>query len=262
MPVVIDPPHLEVKKGLGKLQEEFNDLLIKAKKALESQPNIVDDVRIRLTAFCVDMSDEVKFFDQQMLALITKMNIPDIFVLMIRNKVWEPINYRILKSLVKKCVPPENDIHDYFEQYSVVLKTFQQRTLLRDYMAVIGPISKLFPHGCTTITLKFQRKYREYTMDDFAIDQAFLEGEFLLHRSILHFKESQRGCVSVTWFIPKHALKFFAPQKINQKREALRSRGIIEMIVGEKHIYRVRYILREGLLCHSTAVEVCLCLVL
>ena len=230
-----------VRKGLEELQGEFGDLEIEAKKALVSQSNIIDEVRIQLTRFCVDMSDQVKFFDQQMLALITKMNIPDIFVLMGRNKVWEPINYRILRSLVKKCVPPENEIHDHFEQYSFGLKKFRRKTLLRDYMAVIGPITKLLPHGCTTIAVKFQKKYREYTMDDFAKDQAFLEGEFLLHRSILHFKESQRGCVNVTWFIPKHALEFLTPQIINQKREALRSRGIIEMIVGEKHIYRVSW---------------------
>lgn len=237
--LVIDPPHLGVKRVLQVLQGKFGDLEIEAEKALESQSNIIGEVRIRLTRLCVDTSDQVKFFDQQILELITKMNIPDIFVLMSRNKVWEPINYSILMSLVNKCIPPENKIHQHFKEYSDELKDFQQRTFLRDYMAIIGPVSKLFPHGCTTIAVKFEKKYGEYTMADFAKDQAFLEGEFFLHQSILHFKESQRGCVNVTWFIPKHALQFLAPQNINQKREALRSRGIVEIIVGEKHIYRV-----------------------
>lgn len=232
---------MQVKNNIRQLQESFNDLLDIAQEALLSQPNIVDKVRLRLTSFCVDVEENIPLFDEMMRTLLTKMDIPDILILMTRNRVWDPINIRILVAILKKCLPTDYEVHGHFEKYSDEVQKFQRKTLLNDYITIIGT-SRSYPHGCTTITAKFERKYREYTMKEFAEDQKFLAGEFLLHQSVLRFKDSQCGCVSITWFIPRTALILFEPPKINKKRKALSDKGVIEIIVDEKYIYRVSII--------------------
>ena len=165
--------HLGVKKNLRQLEERFNDVLVMAQKALEAQPEIIREIHVRLASLCVNIEDNIplQLFDQLMLNLISKCHVSEIFVLMLRMKVWDPINYRVLTILVKKCVPPINEVHDHFEQYSVDVDKFKRTTLLRDYMALRGP-GNSYPHGSTTITVKFERRYREYTLAHFALDQA------------------------------------------------------------------------------------------
>lgn len=242
MYIVTDQPHLQVRKNIRKLQESFQDVLVGAQKALESRPNSVSEVRQRLAMMCVDVEDNIPRFDSHMLDLITKMNIPDIFILMHRIKLWDPINFRALTTLAHKCLPDDRNVHDEIERYSHEADAFKQKTLLRDYMLVCGSKRSL-PHGYTTIIVKFEKKYREYRLTEFAQDQAFLANEFLLNEAILHFKESQRGCISVTWLIPKTAMPLLKPACISAKWEALRERNIVELIIDEKYIYKVRYYL-------------------
>ena len=227
-----------MRKNLRELQDSFQDVLVVAQTALESQPNIVSKVRTRLASMCVDAEDNIPYFDEHMLTLITKTSIPDLFVLMLRMRLWDPVNFRALTTLVQKCLPTNENLHGEIERYSHEADSFKSKTLLRDYMMVCGS-KKSLPYGCTTITVKFERSYTEYTMTRFAADQAFLANEFLLNESILHFKESQRGCISVTWLIPRSAVPLLEPPRINAKREALRQRKIVELVVDEKYIYRV-----------------------
>lgn len=215
------------------------DKIVLAQRALEAQPILIGEVHVRLTSLTADVEDNIPLFDQHIMELITKSRISEIFALMRRMKVWDPLNYRVLTVLLRKCVPLTNEVHDHFHQYSFHVEEFKRTTLLRDYMAVCGSTTS-HPHGCTTITVKFERKYNEYTLALFAEDQAFIENEFLLHQSLLRFKESQRGCIGVTWFIPRKALPLLKPPLKKEKREALKNRGIVELIIDEKYIYRVR----------------------
>ena len=235
-----EPCHLQVKKNLRELEGKFNDVLVEAQKALESLPTEkIGEIHVRLASLCVDIADNIPLFDERMLDLITKFRISEIFVLMLRMKVWDPLNYRILTQLLKKVVPVCIEVHDHFEQYSVHVEQFKRTTLMRDYMAIHG--SRVhYPHGYTTFTVKYEGpSYRDYTLARFAADKAFLAHEFLLHQEVLHFKESQHGCISVTMFVPKRALCLLQPPFINEKRAALEARGIVELIIDEKFIYRV-----------------------
>ena len=233
-------PNRIVKIALRELEERFNDLLVMAQRALESQHVPIGELHVRLSSFCVDIEDNIPFFDRHMLELVTKSRVSDIFSLMRRIKVWDPINYRVLTTLLRKCIPADHDsnIFDHFEQYSVQTERFKRETLLRDYNALKGR-RHIFPHGCTTVTVKFERKYNMYTLADLAEDEAFLAGEFLLHQMIFRFKESHYGCISVTWFVPACAVPLLEPPLSTEKRKALEKRGVIELIVDEKYIYRV-----------------------
>ena len=224
--------------ALRELEDRFNDLLVMAQRVLEKVP--IGELHVRLSAFCVNTEDNIPFFDRHMLEVITKSKVAEIVSLMTRMKVWDPINYRVLTSLVRKYTQGDDDsnICDHFEQYSVQTEKFKKETLLRDYMAIKGR-GNIFPHGCTTITVKFERKYSNYTLAALAEDEAFLAGEFLLHQMILRFKESHYGCISVTWFIPACAVPLLKPPLSNEKRAALKERGVVELIVDEKYIYRV-----------------------
>ena len=234
-------PNHQVRRALGELEDMFNDLLVMAQMAFESKNVPIGELHVRLSALCVNIEDNIPFFDRHMLEVTTKSKVSEIFSLMIRMKVWDPINYRVLTTLLQKCIPAGDEIFDHFEQYSVKTERFKRETLLRDYMAIKGH-RHIFPHGCTTITAKFEKKYNMYTLAHLADDEAFLAGQFLLHQMIFRFKESNCGCTSVTWFIPTHAVTLLEPPHINRKRAALEKRGIIELIVDEKYIYRVSYV--------------------
>lgn len=206
-------------------------------RALESRNVPVSEIHLRLTSFCVDIEDNIPLFDQHMLEVITKSKVAEIFALMTRIKAWDILNYRVLSTLLKKCVPGD-EVNDHVEQYSANVATFKRQTLVRDYMMLRGR-SRSFPRGCTTLAAKIEEKYNVYTLADLARHEAFLADEFLLHQMIFRFKESQRGCICVTWFIPTSAMSHLMPPLINKSREALEERGIIELIVDEKYIYRV-----------------------
>ena len=220
-----------------------------SQRALESHQVPIGELHVRLSAFCVDIKDNIPFFDRHMLEVITKSKVSEIFSLMIRMEVWDPINYRVLTSLLKKCIPAGHDsILKDFETYSAATETFKRQTLLQDYMALKGR-RHFFPRGSTTICVKFEGKYNKYTLADLAHDEAFLAGEFLLHQMVLGFKESRVGCVSITWFIPERAVGLLEPPRINKKREALTKRGIVEITVDKKYIYRVSFTLRLSAQC-------------
>ena len=232
-----DQPDLGVKKRLRDLEEKFNDLLVMAQKALVSQNVPVSEIHLRLTSFCVDIEDNIPLFEKHMLEVIEKHKVPEIFTLMTRIKAWDILNYRVLSTLLKKCIPGD-EVHGYVEQYSAEADTFKRQTLVRDYMMLRGS-SLTYPRGCTTLAAKIEEKYNQYTLADLAKDEAFLAKEFLLQQMIFRFKESQRGCICITWFIPKSAMSHLTPPLINKRREALKERGFIELIVDEKYIYRV-----------------------
>jgi hypothetical protein len=214
------PLNLQVKTALSELEAKFNDLLVMAQRALESHQVPIGELHVRLSAFCVDIKDNIPFFDRHMLEVITKSKVSEIFSLMIRMEVWDPINYRVLTSLLKKCIPAGHDsILKDFETYSAATETFKRQTLLQDYMALKGR-RHFFPRGSTTISVKFEGKYNRYTLADLAHDEAFLAGEFLLHQMVLRFKESHVGCDSITWFIPECTVGLLEPPRINKKREA------------------------------------------
>ena len=228
-----------MRDNLEKLQMDFNNLLAKANKNLASQPSIIDDLRVRLAALCVDVKSNICFFDEMMCKLFTNMKVPEIIMLLTKHRVWDPINYRILKKLLDLCVPFEIEIHDDIKRHARKVEVFQRTTLLRDYTAIVGSNILSSPHGCTTITVKFERKYKGYTMASFAHDQSFLAGQFLLEEFIFRFKEAHSGCVSITWFIPKSSLPLLSPHIINEKRKELREKEVIEIMVDNKFIYRV-----------------------
>ena len=232
-----DQPDLGVKKRLRLLEEKFNDILVKAQKALVSQNVLVSDIHLRLTALCVDIEDNIPLFDKHMMEVIAKSKVPEIFALMTRIKAWDILNYRVLSTLLKKCIP-EDEVHGYVEQYSGEADKFKRVTLVRDYVMLRGS-SLTYPRGFTTLSAKIEEKYNTYTLAGLANDQKFLANEFLLQQMIFRFKDSQRGCISVTWFIPKSAMSHLTPPLINKSRKALEERGIIELIVDEKYIYRV-----------------------
>ena len=233
-------PHLKVKENFCVLKAQFRDLQTKADKALSSQQIISDEVRLRLTDLCVDEQNKIPFFDKVMCQLLTKMAITDIMILMRQFKIWDPINYHILAVLLNECVPKEHAVHHHLKEYSLSVQEFKHTTLLSDYMAIVGP-NQHCPHGCITITAKFNRKYDEYTMEKFAQDQAFLADEFHLHQSIFRFKESCRGCVIVTWFVPKSTIELLKPANIIKNPEL--EKRLLEIIVDEKYIiYRVSFL--------------------
>ena len=232
-----DQPDLGVKMRLRQLEEKFNDLLVMAQKALVSQNVPVSEIHLRLTALCIDIEDNIPLFNTHMLGVIAKSNVPEIFALMTRIKAWDILNYRVLTTLLKKCIP-EDEVHGYVEQYSAKADTFKRQTLVRDYVMLRGS-SLTYPRGYATFSAKIEEKYNQYTLADLAKDEAFLANEFLLQQMIFRFKESQQGCISVTWFIPKSSMSHLTPPLINKSWEALKKRGIIELIVDEKYIYRV-----------------------
>ena len=208
-----------------------------AQKALVSQSVPVSEINLRLTAFCVNIEDNIPLFNTHTLGVIAKSEVPEIFALMTRIKAWDILNYRVLSTLCEECIP-EDEVHGYVEQYSTEADTFKRQTLVRDYMMFRGS-SLTYPRGYTTLSAKIDRKYNQYTLADLAKDEAFLANEFLLQQMIFRFKESQRGCISITWFIPKSAMSHLTPPLINKRRKALKEREIIELIVDEKYIYRV-----------------------
>ena len=219
--LVVNQPHSQVRENLTELRMNFSDLLIKSMRALLAQPNINNELPLCLKALCVDVKGNIPLFDDMSCKLYIKMDVKQIMMLMTDHKVWDPINFNILGQITRLCAPDQNDLHDYFEQHKVKVQQFQQRTFLIDYMAIVGS-NIVYPPGWTTITVKFERKYNEYTMARFAKDQGFLAGQFLLQEFVLHFKNIKKGCVSITWFIPKGALQLLSPPSINEKREALR----------------------------------------
>ena len=231
-----------MRENLDNLQMSFSNLLARAKNVLTSQPSIIDDLRMHLTTLCVNGKRNIRFFDGMMCKLFTNMKVPEIIMFMTKHRVWDPINYKILKNILHLCVPSETETQDYIEQHSVVVQKFQRKTLLRDYMAIVG-CNLTTPHGCKTITVKFERKYKGYTMAKFAQDQGFLAGQFLIEEFAFRFKEAHDGCVSITWYIPKSALQLFSPPIIHEKMEALRQKEVIEIIVDNKYIYRVSLIM-------------------
>ena len=232
-----DQPNLGIKRRLRELEEKFNDLLVMAQKALVSHNVPVSEIHLRLTAYCDNNKDNIPLFEKHMLEVIEKSKVSEIFTLMTRIKAWDILNYRVLSTLLKKCIP-EDEVHGYVERYSAEADIFKRQTLVRDYMMLRGS-SLTYPRGCTTLAAKIEEKYNHYTLADLAKDEAFLANEFLLQELIFRFKESQPGCISITGFIPRSAMSHLTPPLINKRREALKERGIIELIVDEKYIYRV-----------------------
>ena len=87
--------------------------------------------------------------------------------------------------------------------------------------------------------VKIDRDYGTFTLANVAEEEEFLDNEFLLNQFIFRLNDVERGCVQITWFVPANAIPLLMPEKLAQKGEALKKRGILKIRVDDRYVYMV-----------------------
>lgn len=237
---MIDPvPLREAKENFERVKYYFMDLLKEIKHALMSIPNPVHNVCLLLDKLCIDVEGTIPFFDCYTSSQFRQKDLTDIFGVLIDDlKVVGPIKLGILRDLVSQLVPPDNDVHGCLKHHGELVSEFQRNTFIREYVvSADGPNSHAI--GFATITVKFNKSYNQYTLSDLAVDQAYLAQQLQVREEIFNFIECQKGCVTITWQIPKSALQLFLPPNVNEHRVGLLKGKVDEISVNDKYLYKV-----------------------
>ena len=233
-------PNKKIREDLDMLQSEFRDILILSRKSFELHPVPLDDVRLWVASLCVDQQENIPMFDESKRVEINKSSYNELFLLLTDHEVWDALNIRELKKMVKHFAPNDEKINERIARYASKVDKFKQDTNLREYLRVrASKTNKTLNYGSFQAKLEARKDFHNFTLADVAEHEGFLADQFLLNQFIFRLQESRRGCIQITWLVPSSVIPLLKPERLAEKRESLKERGILEIRVDNRYIYMV-----------------------
>ena len=220
------------------MQEEFDDILLQAQESFRLNDVPLEKFRLKATSLCVSKKHNIPMFEESKLEKINTYSCDELFHLLTRMEVWDILNFQVLQGIVKKFIPNDIETCRRIGTYALKVSEFKEATLLRDYVRIKASGTKAMP-GYTTVMVKINENYGTFTLANVAEEEEFLENEFLLNQFIFRLSDGDRGCVQITWLVPASAMPLFMPEKLAEKGEALKKRGILKIRVDNRYVYMV-----------------------
>ena len=231
-----------LREELRELDDEFEDILLEAQKSLHAdESRVLPDLRLMFVNLSVRQENEVEiaFFNKSVSMVMSKSTIQELFLLATKYKIWGVFNFHCLKRVMEKFIPREHEIHGKLTSYAGKVEKIKKATLLHDYMLVWREGKSNIP-GSSSLIVKVDRHYSNFTLADLQKLKRYLADEFKLNEFIFHLKEAGSGCVRVTWSIPTSAIQFLMPEVFIGKHIGADSKWkILEFIVDERFLYKV-----------------------
>ena len=228
----------KVRHSIDELQDEFNSIVITTQSLFASRDVPLRLFRQLITSLCVSQKQNIPFFNPQMIEEISNFSCDEIFLFLTRNEVWDFLNFHVLTKIVNQFLSDEREIKKCIESYQPKVNDFKQVTFLEDYVRVRASGTAPIP-GCKDVMVKLKRKYKYFTLADLSEEEKFLASQFLLNQFIFRLKNSEIGCVQITWLVPQTAIELLKPENLARKGEALKQWGILEIRVDNRYVYMV-----------------------
>ena len=228
----------EVRERMNELQKKFDDLLILVQNSFESNGVPLKDLRLKVTSLCVNQNQNIPMFDRSKLREINTFSCEEIFSFLTRMEVWDFLNFQVLQEIVEKFIPNDAEVSRKISEYAPEVEAFKNETNLRDYIRVRGSGANAIPQY-KDVMVKIKRDYDRFTLAQLSEEEGFLANQFHLNQFIFWLKNVEDGCVQITWLVPASAIQLLKPEKLAEKGKALRERGIREIWVDGRYVYKV-----------------------
>ena len=225
------------------LREKLQDITLAIQRALSDKvvtdPRVLEDLRLLVNSLSVCKEENVPFHNRHLLSVIAKHSVNEIFVMLTRLKMWNILNFYVPKRIATKLLPNEQGICAAFESFEKEIDEFKADTNAVDYLQ-IQPREDVMYDRSTLIAKIEKMSYSELKLAKVAEMAGFLADEFNLNEFIFQLNDIGRGCVCITWFIPKSAIPFLMPQRVSEDtRGRLIARGVVELVVDGRFLYKV-----------------------
>ena len=223
---------------MNELQKKFDDLLLLAQKSFSSHAVPLKEFRLKVTCLCVNQKQNIPLFNHSKFGEINSFSSEEIFSFLTRMEVWDFLNFQVLEEIVERFIPNDAEVGGKISEYAPEVEAFKNTTNLQDYIRVRGTGANVTPEY-RDVMVKIQRDYNRFTLADLAEEEGFLANQFLLNQFIFWLKDVEEGCVQITWLVPASAIQLLKPEKLAEKGETLRKRGIREIWVDGRYVYKV-----------------------
>ena len=145
-------------------------------------------------------SDVTALSGTQLSAINSAADVTSMFTEVSKYSLWDPLNFYLLESVVKRFCGNKADLLQSLEEYAKESNEFKVRTLLRDFLDIWPGRSPLNEFKDTSvIIMKIKREYTTCTLQDIAERELYLENMFHFRRFLLNFSNANRGCVQIVW---------------------------------------------------------------
>ena len=183
------------------LERRFSKITYRASNIVIKQGIAPCDFKRRLTSLLVKNKSQHKEFLEQLWPQISTATVEDIWFKL--EMYWDFLNYTLLEHLVNKF--GDVALKTSMLEYKGSLKEFRSKTLLCDFAkhfkdqvnkCLVGKdVMKL-------LEVKFAKNWEECTLEDLENWKESITQKLLVPSYVLILKETDSGCVSVTWAIP------------------------------------------------------------
>ena len=228
----------EVRKKINVLQKKFDDVLLLAQKSFKSRAVPLSELRLKVTSLCVSQKQNIPLFDQSEIRLINTYSYEEIFTFLTSKEVWGFLNFQVLQEIVEQFIPSDTEVSGKISEYTPQVDAFKDETYLQDYVRIRGSGANTIPEY-RDVMVKIQRDYDRFTLADLSKEEGFLANQFLLNQFIFWLKNVEPGCIQITWLVPASAVQLLKPDELAKKGKALKERGIREIWVDGRYVYKV-----------------------
>ena len=228
----------EVRQKIKELQKKFDEVLLLAQKSFKSCDVPLSELRLKVISLCVSQKQNIPLFDQSEVEKISTFSYDEIFSFLTSKEVWDFLNFDVLQEIVKRFIPDDTEVSRKISEYAPQVEAFKNETNLRDYIRVRGSGANAIPEY-KDLMVKIERDYNTFTLTDLTKEEGFLAHQFLLNQFVFWLKDVDGGCVQITWRVPASAIPLLKPDKLAKKSKALEERGIREVWVDGRYVYKV-----------------------
>ena len=183
------------------LEHRFSEITYCALNIVMEQGISPRDFKHRLTSLPVKHKSQHKEFLEQLWPQIGTATVEDIWFKL--EMYWDFLNYTLLEHIVMKF--GDNALKTCVLEYKESLKEFRCQTRLCDFARHFKDQVNKCLVGQDVIKLlevKFAKKWEECTLEDLENWKESITQKLLLPSYVLILKDTDSGCVSVTWAIP------------------------------------------------------------
>ena len=228
----------EVRKKIKELQKKFDDVLLLAQKSFELHDVPLKQLHLKVTSLCVNQKQNIPLFNHSKFEEVNALSCEEIFSFLTRMEIWDFLNFQVLEEIVVKFIPNDTEVSGKISEYAREVEAFKNETNLRDYIRVRASGANAIPEY-RDIMVKIERDYDRFTLADLSEEEGFLANQFLLNQFIFWLNNIEPGCIQITWLVPASAIQLLKPDELAKKGKALKERGIREIWVDGRYVYKV-----------------------
>ena len=192
------------KGKIDKLQKEYIDLSVCAAKEMV---NNVAVENLRYSLFCLpsNLKKEHKRFLRDAKADIKEAESTD-EVMYVVGEHYDYLHYTLLKYVVD--LYGSDDLKKKMEKYENKMKAFRKETRLEVFSDVCADEPEDINGRFTTMVSKHQMDWRTATLEDVEKFRIQVCRELSLYDFSLNLMKVARGCVEVTWRVPRSLVTY------------------------------------------------------